>query len=69
MEGRVERLWSRVGVVLTWARMHVVSMSLRRTVAVVVALSLWMGTGRMTAAVPPPEPTEEGFGAVHWYVG
>lgn len=44
----------------------------RRALAVVVALSLWMGVGHMagSAALEAQiEPAGEVFGEVHWYEG
>jgi hypothetical protein len=42
-------------------------MSPRRALAVVVALSLWMGAGRMDSSESVIEADGEVFGEVHWY--
>ena len=43
---------------------------LRRGMAVVVALSLWTGAGRMTASQGAMSAdAEERFGEIHWYGG
>jgi hypothetical protein len=39
----------------------------RRALAVVVALSLWMGAGRMDSSEVVIETEGEVFGEVHWY--
>ena len=42
----------------------------RRALAVVVALSLWMGVGRMVGSAAleaQNQPAGEVFGEVHWY--
>ena len=42
----------------------------RRAVAAVVALSLWMGAGRMAGSAAleaQTQPAGEVFGEVHWY--
>ena len=47
-------------------------MSPRRALAVVVALSLWMGAGRMVGSAAleaQTQPAGEVFGEVHWYEG
>ena len=44
-------------------------MSPRRAVAVVVALSLWMGAGRMDSSESVIVADGEVFGEVHWYEG
>ena len=44
-------------------------MSPRRAVAVVVALSLWMGVGGMDSSGLATETEGEVFGEVHWYEG
>ena len=44
-------------------------MSPRRAVAVVVALSLWMGVGRMDSSESVIVADGEVFGEVHWYEG
>ncbi len=41
----------------------------RRALAVVVALSLWMGVGRMDSSESVMEADGEVFGEVHWYEG
>lgn len=44
----------------------------RRALAVVVALSLWMGVGRMAGSAAleaQNQPAGEVFGEVHWYEG
>lgn len=38
----------------------------RRAVAVVLAVTLWMGTGGMTAS-GVISPVRSGFGEIHWY--
>ena len=46
--------------------------TLRRALVVVVALSLWMGAGRMVgsaALAAQTQPAGEVFGEVHWYEG
>ncbi len=42
-------------------------MSPRRAVALVVALSLWMGVGVMDSSESVTETEGEVFGEVHWY--
>ena len=42
---------------------------LRRGMAVVVALSLWMGVGGMDSSGVATETEGEVFGEVHWYEG
>ena len=39
----------------------------RRALAAVVALSLWMGVGRMDSSESVIVADEEVFGEVHWY--
>lgn len=39
----------------------------RRAVAVVVALSLWVSTGGLTASEVSLPMKEDGFGEIHWY--
>ena len=41
----------------------------RRALAVVVALSLWMGVGRMDSSESVIVADGEVFGEVHWYEG
>ena len=41
----------------------------RRALAVVVALSLWVGVGRMDSSESVMEADGEVFGEVHWYEG
>ena len=41
----------------------------RRALAVVVALSLWMGAGGMDSSESVIVADEEVFGEVHWYEG
>ena len=41
----------------------------RRALAAVVALSLWMGAGRMDSSESVMEADGEVFGEVHWYEG
>lgn len=41
----------------------------RRALTVVVALSLWMGAGRMDSSESVMEADGEVFGEVHWYEG
>ena len=41
----------------------------RRALAVVVALSLWMGAGGMDSSESVIVADEEVFGVVHWYEG
>lgn len=41
----------------------------RRALAVVVALSLWMGVGGMDSSGVVTETEGEVFGEVHWYEG
>jgi hypothetical protein len=56
----------------TWIKERMGEMSPRRIVAVVVALSLWMGVGRMAGSVAleaQTQPAGEVFGEVHWYEG
>ena len=43
-------------------------LSLRRPVALVVALSLWMGTGCLSSSEGIKEDTGDVFGEIHWYV-
>lgn len=46
--------------------------TLRRALAAVVALSLWMGVGRMAGSAAleaQNQPAGEMFGEVHWYEG
>ena len=52
-----------------WIKGLMGEMSPRRALAFVVALSLWMGAGGMTASVRTSDPSGEVFGEVHWYNG
>ena len=69
----MERIRGCVGAIVarlgTWVKKQAGEMTLRRALAVVVTLSLWMGTGGMTASVKMPSPSGEVFGEVHWYEG
>ena len=52
-----------------WIKERMGEMSPRRAVAVVVALSLWMGVGGMDSSGVVTETEGEVFGEVHWYEG
>lgn len=52
-----------------WFKEHMGEMSPRRIVALVVALSLWMGVGGMDSSESVTETEGEVFGEVHWYEG
>ena len=43
------------------------TVTLHRAVAVVVALSLWMGVGGMDSSAKGEKMAGETFGEVHWY--
>ena len=65
VRGRSASLWARI-------KERIGEMSPRRALAVVVALSLWMGAGGMagSAALEAQiQPAGEVFGEVHWYEG
>lgn len=52
-----------------WIKARMGEMSPRRAVALVVALSLWMGVGGMDSSESVTETEGEVFGEVHWYEG
>jgi hypothetical protein len=52
-----------------WIKERMGEMSPRRALAVVVALSLWMGVGRMDSSESVIVADGEVFGEVHWYEG
>ena len=60
VRGRSASLWARI-------KERIGEMSPRRALAVVVALSLWMGVGRMDSSEVVMETEGEVFGEVHWY--
>ena len=60
LRGWLDSLWA-------WIKERMGEMSPRRAVAVVVALSLWMGMGRMDSSESVIEADGEVFGEVHWY--
>jgi hypothetical protein len=51
----------------TRLRQRIGKITPRRAAAVVVALSLWMGVGRMDSSGEAMEIKGEVFGEVHWY--
>lgn len=55
------------GIVGVWIKERMEEMSPRRAVAVVVALSLWMGVGGMESSGAARKTEGEIFGEVHWY--
>ena len=62
VRGRSASLWARI-------KERIGEMSPRRTLAVVVALSLWMAVGGMDSSEVVMETEGEVFGEVHWYEG
>lgn len=62
VRGRSASLWARI-------KERIGEMSPRRALAVVVALSLWMGVGRMDSSESVIVVDGEVFGEVHWYEG
>ena len=52
-----------------WIKERMGELSPRRAVAVVVALSLWMGVGGMDSSGVVTETEGEVFGEMHWYEG
>ena len=52
-----------------WIKERMGELSPRRAVAVVVALSLWMGVGGMDSSEALTETEGEVFGEMHWYEG
>ena len=60
VRGRSASLWARI-------KERIGEMSPRRALAVVVALSLWMGVGRMDSSESVIVADGEVFGEVHWY--
>lgn len=68
--GRLKE-WARGRLGLLWVRIKewMGEMTPRRVLAAVVALSLWMGAGCMTASVAERPPSGVVFGEVHWYEG
>ena len=59
---------TEAAVVVWWRRLRRwgQGIPLRRAIAVVLAVALWMGTGGMTASGVIP-PVGSGFGEIHWY--
>lgn len=64
-----ERLRGWLSPLGAWIKERMGEMSPRRAVAVVVALSLWMGVGGMDSSGVVTETEGEVFGEVHWYEG
>ena len=62
-----ERLRGWLNTLGAWIKERMGEMSPRRAVAVVVALSLWMGVGGMDSSGEVTETEGEVFGEVHWY--
>lgn len=63
VRGEIAQAWT--GVVK-----RIKTRSLKQILMVVVALSLWMGTGNMRSSEAlgkEIQPTGEAFGEVHWY--
>ena len=74
--GKILRIWA--GKQTAWARGRLASLGMwireekgritpRRALAVVVALSRWMGAGGMDSSGVVTETVGEVFGEVHWY--
>ena len=64
-----ERLRGWLNTLGAWIKERMGEMSPRRAIAVVVALSLWMGVGGMDSSGVVTETEGEVFGEVHWYEG
>ena len=64
--GRHQRRWYKVR---TGKARLFSTLPRRRVVTAVIALSLWVGAGGIVASAPPPLPSAESFGAMHWYMG
>ena len=62
VRGRSASLWARI-------KERIGELSPRRALAVVVALSLWRGVGRMDSSESVIVADGEVFGEVHWYEG
>ena len=73
LRGRIgkvtERLRGWMNTLGAWIKGRMGETSPRRAVAVVVALSLWMGVGRMDSSESVIVADGEVFGEVHWYEG
>lgn len=71
LRGRIgkvtERLRGWMNTLGAWIKERMGEMSPRRAVALVVALSLWMGVGGMDSSESVTETEGEVFGEVHWY--
>jgi hypothetical protein len=52
-----------------WIKERMGEITPRRALAAVVALSLWMGAGRMDSSESVIVADGEVFGEVHWYEG
>jgi hypothetical protein len=70
MEGIFMRVKQRAVAAWGWIVIRTREIPPRRAVAVVVALSLWMGTGSMagSSVLLPAETGEEVYGDPHWFV-
>ena len=68
----MERMRGSAGAMISqlraWVTERAEKLTPRRALTVVVALSLWMGTGGMTASVAPIPSADGEVGEVHWYV-
>ena len=79
--GKILRIWAgkqtarargRLASLGAWIKEKKREITPRRALAVVVALSLWMGAGRMVGSAAleaQNQPAGEVFGEVHWYEG
>ena len=74
--GKILRIWAgkqtarargRLASLGAWIKEEKGRITPRRTLAVVVALSLWMGAGGMDSSGVVTETEGEVFGEVHWY--
>ena len=63
------RVRGRLASLGAWIKEKKGRITPRRALAVVVALSLWMGVGRMDSSESVMEADGEVFGEVHWYEG
>ena len=76
--GKILRIWAgkqtarargRLASLGAWIKEKKGRITPRRTLTVVVALSLWMGAGRMDSSESVIVADGEVFGEVHWYEG
>ena len=66
---RTEGARGRLASLGAWIKERKGRITPRRALAAVVALSLWMGVGRMDSSESVIVADGEVFGEVHWYEG